>query len=124
MLKKKQILTDSETLKNLIIKGIQEKKGIDVVTIDMRQIQNAVCDFFVICHGSSTTQVSALSDSVEIEVKKATGIYPSFKEGHTNAEWIILDYFDIVVHIFQESARNFFQLENLWADAIIKKIDD
>jgi ribosome-associated protein len=124
MLKKKQILTDTETLKNLIIKGIQEKKGIDVVTLDLRQIQNAVCDYFVICHGSSTTQVTALSDSVEFEVKKASGLYPSHKEGHTNAEWIILDYFDIVVHIFQESARNFFQLEGLWADAIIQKIED
>jgi ribosome-associated protein len=124
MLKKKQILTDTETLKNLIIKGIQEKKGLDVVTLDLRQIQNAVCDYFIICHGSSTTQVTALSDSVEIEVKKASGLYPSHKEGHTNAEWIILDYFDIVVHIFQESARNFFQLEGLWADAIIQKIED
>jgi ribosome-associated protein len=124
MLKKKQILTDTETLKDLIIKGIQEKKGLDVITLDLRQIQNAVCDYFVICHGSSTTQVTALSDSVEIEVKKASGMYPSHKEGHTNAEWIILDYFDIVVHIFQESARNFFQLEGLWADAIIQKIED
>jgi ribosome-associated protein len=124
MLKKKQILTDTETLKDLIIKGIQEKKGIDVITLDLRQIQNAVCDYFVICHGSSTTQVTALSDSVEVEVKKASGMYPSHKEGHANAEWIILDYFDIVVHIFQESARNFFQLEGLWADAIIQKIED
>jgi len=124
MLKKKQILTDTETLKKLIIKGIQEKKGIDVVTLDLRQIQNAVCDYFVICHGNSKTQVSALSDSVEIEVKKVSGVYPSFKEGHTNAEWIILDYFDIVVHIFQESSRNFFQLESLWADAVIQKIEN
>jgi len=124
MLKKIQNDTDAETLKNLIIKGIQEKKGIEVVLIDLKQIHNTVCDYFVICHGNSTTQVSALAEAVEIEVKKASGIYPSHKEGHTNAEWIILDYFDVVVHIFQESARNFYQLENLWADAIIQKIED
>ncbi len=124
MLKKKEILTDTETLKKFIIKGIQEKKGIDVVALDLRQIQNAVCDYFIICHGTSTTQVTALSDSVENEVKKATGVYPSHKEGQTNAEWIILDYFDIVVHIFQESSRTFYQLENLWADSIVQKIAD
>jgi ribosome-associated protein len=123
MVKRKKIESDTESIKELIIKGIREKKGFDPVALDLRQIKNAVSDYFIICHGNSTTQVSALADSIEMEVKKATGVYPSFKEGHANAEWIILDYFDIVVHIFLESSRNFFQLESLWADAEIQQIE-
>ena len=123
MVKRKKIVTESESIKDLIIKGIREKKGIDPVALDLRKLNNSVCDYFIICHGNSTTQVSALSDSVEMEVKKASGVYPSFKEGHTNAEWIILDYFDIVVHIFLENSRKFIQLESLWADAEIEQIE-
>jgi ribosome-associated protein len=123
MVKRKKVVTDTESIKDLIIKGIREKKGIDPVMLDLRQLKNSVCDYFIICHGNSTTQVSALSDSVEMEVKKASGVYPSFREGHANAEWIILDYFDIVVHIFLESSRKFFQLESLWADAEIQQIE-
>jgi len=122
MLQKKNT-NDTEKLKKIIIKSLLDKKGHDLVILDLRQIKNAVCDFFIICHGTSTTPVTALSDAIEMNVKKNSGLYPSFKEGHTNAEWIILDYFDVVVHIFQEKARDFFQLESLWADAEIQKID-
>ena len=112
----------SEKLVDAIIKGMQEVKGNDIVSIDLRGIPNAVCDFFVICHGTSNTQVGALSDSVEREVYKTLNEDAFSKEGKENAEWILLDYFDVVVHIFQREAREFYGIEKLWADAEVKEI--
>lgn len=100
-----------------IIGGIHEKKGIDIVSLHLGSIQSTVCDYFVVCHGTSRTHVYAIAESVEEVVKKATGINPRRKEGYTNAEWILLDYLDVVVHVFQEPVRQFFQIEQLWADA-------
>lgn len=116
----KKVRSASEMLTAIIMEGIFEKKGEDVVTIDLRKIHNAVADFFVVCHAGSRTQVEAIADSVEREVKKAIGQKVWKKEGFENAEWVLLDYFDVVVHIFQEPVRRHYQLEQLWADAEIK----
>jgi ribosome-associated protein len=121
---KKQVQAASGMLAEVIIHGIQEKKGIDIILMDLRNIHNAMCDYFIVCHGSSKTQVEAIADSVAMEVKKAVGENPFHKEGFENAEWILMDYFDVVVHIFEESRRDFYNLEGLWADAAITKIKE
>jgi len=107
----------TEGLKNLIIYGLQEKKAIDIVVMDLREIKNAVCDFFIVCSGNSDTQTDALKNSVESEVYKAIGEDPRRIEGQQQREWILMDYFDIVVHIFRKDRRKFYGLEELWGDA-------
>lgn len=112
-----KVKDDTQALIHSIVKGIQEKKGLEIVVLDLGKINSTVCDYFIICHGTSRTHTAALADSVEVETKKATGQWPNRREGFSNAEWILLDYLDVVVHIFQEPVRNFFKLEALWADA-------
>ena len=124
MIKKKEKRKLLEQLNKEIIDAIQNKKGYNITLIDLENIDNAVCDFFVICHGTSDKQVEALADSVEEGVKKNTGQSPIHVEGYANAEWIVLDYFDVIVHIFQEEKRNFYQLESLWGDAKITNIEN
>jgi ribosome-associated protein len=99
------------------VHGIQEKKGNDIVRLDLRNIHSSVADFFVICHAESATQVKAIADSIEEEVFKAIGQEPFRKEGLQNAEWIILDYLDVVVHVFRTDKREFYGIEDLWGDA-------
>lgn len=118
----KKFKTASEMLASIVAQGMFEKMGEEVVQIDLRKIRNSVADFFVICHGRSRAQVEAIADSVQAEVKKAAGINVWKKEGFENAEWVLLDYFDVVVHIFQEGNRKFYRLEDLWADADIKAV--
>ncbi len=115
MAKKKK--NDSVELANAVIEGMRKKKGIDIIRLDFEKIPNAMCRFFVICHGTSKTQVDSIADSVDEVVKSTIGLNPWHKEGYENAEWILLDYVDVVVHIFQEQTRIFFNLEDLWADA-------
>ena len=115
---------DSEKIAENIVKGIQEKKGYDIVKLDLRNIPNAVTDIFVICHGTSKPQLVSIFESIEETVKKNLGIDPWHKEGFQNTEWILLDYVDVVVHIFQENSRSFYKLEELWADAEIEHIED
>lgn len=107
----------SAMLAEIIIKAIQEKKGIDIVKINLAGIPNSITDFFIICSGSSRSQVEAIAEEVQYEVKKAVGEPAWHKEGFENSEWILLDYFDVVVHVFQPEFRSFYQLEKLWADA-------
>jgi ribosome-associated protein len=116
MAKRKKSET-SGMLADIIVKGMQEKLGLDIVKLNLSGIPNSITDYFVICHGASRSQVDAIADSVQAEVKKAVGGLPSHKEGFENCEWILLDYFDVVVHIFQTETRSFYQLEKLWADA-------
>lgn len=107
----------SVELAKAAIFGIEEKKGRNIRALDLRNIKNAVCDFFIICEAESTTQVSAIADSVAAEVKKQTNHRPHHIEGMQNAEWVLVDYLDVVVHVFQPEVRRFYNLESLWADA-------
>lgn len=104
-----------------IVAAMQEKKARNIVSLDLKKIPNAVARFFVICHAPSKTQVSAIYDEVVDFVIKECGVKPFNKEGFENSEWILIDYVDIVVHIFLDDIRTFYKLEDLWADAIPKE---
>jgi ribosome-associated protein len=107
-----------------VIKGIFEKKGQNVLKIDLRKLDTRITDYFVICHAPSGTQVSAICDSVDDTVRKETGEKPLHVEGLDNCFWVLLDYGNIIVHIFLEEYRKFYSLESLWADAAIEAIED
>jgi ribosome-associated protein len=117
---KNKALNESTYLSELAIHGIQEKKGNDIVRLDLRNLKSSVSDYFVICHADSGTQVKAIANSIEDEIFKATGQDPWRKEGLEHAEWILLDYIDIVVHVFKTEKREFYGVEDLWGDADIK----
>ncbi len=120
----KKTTTPSQKLANAAVKGMQEVKGHDIVTIDLREIPNSVTDFFVICHGTSDTQVEAIARSVEKTINEDLKENPFHKEGKTLAQWILLDYFNVVIHIFKPEVRAYYNLEKLWADADVKEIVD
>ncbi len=109
--------TSTEQLVDTIVEGIQEKKGTNIAILDMREIDSSICQFFIICDGDSNTHVDAIGNSVEDYVRKKINDKPFHIEGKENAEWILVDYVDVVVHIFQKPIRNFYNLEGLWADA-------
>ena len=106
-----------------IIKGIDDVKGEDVQLLDLREIENTVCDYFVICNGTSNTQVNAIVNSVQKTVSKAIQEKPWHVEGSNNAEWVLLDYVHVVVHVFQKQIREFYNIEGLWGDATSLKIE-
>jgi ribosome-associated protein len=112
------------TLLKLIIESITEKKGREIVSINLTKTGSSVCDYFVICHADSTTQVGAIAESVERKVKEGLRVKPGHMEGLQNAQWILMDYASIVVHIFQTEYRTFYALEDLWADGMIIKYED
>lgn len=107
-----------------ITEGIQEKKGQKVVVADLTGIEDTICNYFVICQGNSPTQVSVIADSVSDYVRKETGYKPTAVDGMRNAQWIAMDYSDVLVHIFLPEVREFYNLENLWADAKLTYIPD
>lgn len=113
----------SEELSRLIVKGMEEKKGTDITVLDLREVKGAVSDFFVICSGSSDTQIQAISESVQKEVKESTNESPWRKEGYTNREWILMDYVSVVAHIFKSDKREFYAIEDLWGDAKSTSLD-
>ena len=117
---KNKVINESAYISELAIFGVQEKKGNDIVRLDLRNIFSSVSDYFVICHADSTTQVKAIANSVEDEIFKATQQEPWRKEGLEYGEWILLDYVDVVVHIFRTDKREFYGVEDLWGDAEIK----
>src|SRR5690349_19060923 len=114
----------SQKLCDAIVKGMQEKKAIDIIVLDLRKVKNAVADFFVICSGGSDKQLDAITQSVDEEVFKTVKENPWHVEGKNNKEWMLLDYFDVVAHIFRKDKREFFALEKLWGDAKIIEIQD
>ena len=114
----------SEKLAETIIFGILEKKGMEITKIDFSEMSNSISKYFIICHGSSTSQVDAIADSVVEQAFKQLGEKPSFTEGKENKEWILVDFVDVVVHIFQEPTRRFYNIEGLWADAKIETIQN
>ena len=111
-----------KSLVDVIVKGMQEKKAENVTVVDLRNIDNAVCDFFVISNANSNTQVNAIADSVQKETLEILGDKAWQKEGTETAEWILMDYVNVVAHIFQTPTREFYALEELWGDAEITKI--
>ena len=100
-----------------IIKGIEEVKGNDIQLLDLREIENTVCDYFIICNGTSNTQVNAIVNSIQKTVSKSLKYKPWHIEGSENAEWILMDYVSVVVHVFQKHIREFYDIESLWGDA-------
>jgi ribosome-associated protein len=113
----------SSQLADLVVQGMLEKKGQNIAVLDLRDVKNAIADYFIICSGTSDTQVNAIADSVLEEVEKQSGQDPWHKEGFQNREWILLDYLDVVCHIFQKEKRTFYDLEEFWGDAKIKYIE-
>ena len=123
MAKKKKDL-NSEKLSKAIVLGMQEKKGFDIVVMDLRKVKNAVADFFVICSGSSDKQLDAISESIDEFVFKKMKENPWHTEGKNNKEWMLLDYISVVAHIFRKDKRQHYALEKLWGDAEIREIED
>ena len=116
--------TETELLINAIVEGIQRKKGLELIKIDLTKINNTECKYFIICHGNSNTQVDAIAHSVEDTVEELINEKAWHTDGYRNSLWILLDYADIMVHVFQKEARKFYDLENLWADAHIELIKE
>ncbi|WP_026897434.1 ribosome silencing factor [Daejeonella oryzae] len=114
---KNKFALESTSISEIVVYGIQEKKGNDIVRLDLRNIHSSVADYFVVCHADSATQVKAIAASVEEEVYKALKQDPKRKEGLQHGEWILLDYIDVVVHIFKTEKREFYGIEDLWGDA-------
>lgn len=113
-----------EELNDLIIESIQDIKGKNILKLDLRHLDDAPTDYFIICEGSSTTQVKAISDKVYKKIKDELGDLPLHYEGQQSARWICLDYFNVVVHIFYPETRDFYQLEDLWSDALFTEFEN
>ena len=120
----KKELKTSDILANILIEGMLEIKAKEIVSLDLRNIETSVCDFFIICHGTSSTHVSAIADSVIEETLKSIKEKPWHKEGLTNGNWILLDYGNVVAHIFQKETRDYYNIEKLWSDADIQLIKE
>ena len=114
----------SKDLSELVAKGMIEKKGLDIAILDLRKVKNSITDFFVICSGNSDTQIDALANSVEDEVYKMSKTEPWQKEGKANGEWILIDYVDVVAHIFNKDRRKHYDLEELWGDAEVTYLEE
>ncbi|MBG43391.1 MAG: ribosome silencing factor [Aequorivita sp.] len=120
-MQQKQAGTDQ--LITQIIRGIEDVKGNDIEILDLRDIENTVCDYFIICNGTSNTQVNAIVNSVQKSVSKALKEKPWHVEGSDNSEWVLMDYVHVVVHVFQKHIREFYDIEGLWGDAKSVKIE-
>ena len=116
-------MNEAETLVKKITEGIQEKKGKNIVIADLT-INDTICSYFVICQGNSPSQVTAIVDSVKEYVHKEINDKPTGIDGLRNAEWVAMDYSDVLVHVFLPETRNFYNLEHLWADAKLTQIPD
>lgn len=123
MSKKVKEVPASKLLADLIVEGMKEVKAHDITVIDLRETIGAVSDYFIVCHGESNTQVSAIARSIEKITSKEMQEKPWHSEGRENAEWILLDYVDVVAHVFYKEAREFYNIEGVWADAPVEKID-
>ncbi|MDX1350946.1 MAG: ribosome silencing factor [Putridiphycobacter sp.] len=108
---------ETKILVDTIVEGIQDIKGKDITILDLRNIENSVCDYFIICSGDSTVQVDGIAKSITRHTRKAIQEKPWHNEGSTNSEWILLDYVSVVVHVFYRTTREYYNIEGLWADA-------
>ena len=107
----------------VILQGVEEVKGQDIRLLDLRELENTVCDYFVICNGTSNTHVNAIVGSVQKTVSKAIKDKPWHVEGSENAEWILMDYVNVVVHVFQKHIREYYDIEGLWGDAKVTVLE-
>lgn len=117
-------MDEAKRLIQQITEGIQEKKGKNIVVADLTHIGDTICNYFIICQGNSPSQVTAIVDSVKEFARKGAGTRPFGVDGLRNAEWVALDYADVLVHVFLPEARAFYDLEHLWADAKLTQIPD
>ncbi len=117
-------MNETKVLLEKITEGIQDKKGKSIVIADLTRIGDTICKYFVICQGNSPSQVSAIVDSIRETARKGTGNRPLAIDGERNAEWVAMDYADVLVHIFLPEVRHFYDLEHLWADARLTTIPD
>lgn len=117
-------VTNSEDLCNSIVEGMQDNKAEDIVVIDLRGIENSVADFFVVASGNSTTQIDGIANSVVRSTRKNLQEKPWHQEGKITSEWVLLDYVSVVAHIFQREIRKFYDLEDLWADGVVRQIEN
>lgn len=113
-----------DTIRQEIISALQAKRGHDIIELDMRPVHSSVCDYMIICHADSSPHILALVDEVEERVGAATGEYPFRTSERANAEWVVMDYFSVMVHIFLAATREFYNLEGLWGDAPRKEYSD
>ncbi len=116
--------TETTDILDAAVEGIRRIKGKEITVIDLTTIHHTECSYFLICHGTSSTQVDAIAQSVEETVKEMTGENAWHKDGYRNAIWILLDYGDIMVHVFKEESRTFYNLEGLWSDAKVTELED
>ncbi len=117
-------MNETEKLLQQITQGIQDKKGKNIVIADLTKIEDTICNYFVICQGNSPSQVTAIVESVKDFARKGAQTKPCAIDGLRNAEWVAMDYADVLVHVFLPEARNFYNLETLWADAQLTQIPD
>lgn len=117
-------MNETERLIQQITEGIQDKKGKNIVIADLTKIEDTICNYFVICQGNSPSQVTAIVESVKDFARKGANAKPSAIDGLRNAEWVAMDYADILVHVFLPETRNFYNLETLWADAKLTQVPD
>ncbi len=117
-------LTRSSKIFKTIIQAIEDKKGEQIISLDLRKIPEAVSDFFIICQANNTTQVRAISDYIEHQVKEICGENPYKNEGKQGLQWVLIDYINIVVHVMHTEARNFYKLEDMWSDAVSQEHDE
>ena len=109
--------SNADQLIAVILSGIEDVKGKDINILDLREIENTVCDYFIICEGTSNTQVNAIVNSIQKKVSKELKDKPWHIEGSDNAEWVLMDYVNVVVHVFQKHIREYYDIESLWGDA-------
>ncbi len=120
----KTVPQNFEALNHCIVEGIRDKKGKNIVQLDLRKLGEAPADFFIICEGDSSTHVKAISDSIYQKVKEATHTMPIHTEGSKNASWVLIDYFNTVVHVFHPETRQFYEIEQLWSDAEVTEFGE
>lgn len=114
---------NADQLITTIVGGIEEVKGKEIIILDLRDIENTVCDYFIVCEGTSNTQVNAIVNSIQKQVSKTLKDKPWHIEGTENAEWVLMDYVNVVVHVFQKHIRDYYDIESLWGDAKTTQIE-
>ncbi|SHH29420.1 ribosome silencing factor [Winogradskyella jejuensis] len=115
--------SNADQLITTIISGIEDVKGKEIILLDLREIENTVCDYFIVCEGTSNTQVNAIVNSIQKQVSKTIKDKPWHIEGTDNAEWVLMDYVNVVVHVFQKHIREYYDIESLWGDAKTTEIE-